>query len=63
MYVITGATGHTGRAIVEKLLAQGKQVRAIARSTAHLQPLAAKGADPFVVSLGKQGQIQFVVFM
>jgi uncharacterized protein YbjT (DUF2867 family) len=44
MYVITGATGQTGRPIVEKLLAQGKQVRAIARSAEHLKPLAAKGA-------------------
>jgi uncharacterized protein YbjT (DUF2867 family) len=51
MYVITGATGHTGRPIVEKLLAQGKQVRAIARSAEHLKPLAAKGAEPFVGSL------------
>lgn len=51
MYVITGATGHTGRPIVEKLLAEGKQVRAVARSAEHLKPLAAKGAEPFVGSL------------
>ncbi|MCG3117021.1 MAG: NAD(P)H-binding protein [Candidatus Manganitrophus sp. SA1] len=51
MYVITGATGHTGRVIVEKLLAEGKQVRAVARSAEHLKPLAAKGAEPFVGSL------------
>lgn len=51
MYVIAGATGHTGSAIVEKLLAEGKQVLAVARSAAHLQPLAAKGAEPFVGSV------------
>jgi uncharacterized protein YbjT (DUF2867 family) len=51
MYVITGATGHTGRAIVETLLAEGKPVRAVARSAEHLKPLAAKGAEPFVGSL------------
>lgn len=51
MYVITGATGHTGRVIVEKLLAEGKPVRAVARSAEHLKPLAAKGAEPFVGSL------------
>ncbi|WDT73993.1 MAG: NmrA family NAD(P)-binding protein [Candidatus Manganitrophus sp.] len=51
MYVITGATGHTGRAIVEKLLAEGKPVRAVARNAEHLKPLAAKGAEPFVGSL------------
>ncbi|TAK06285.1 MAG: NAD-dependent epimerase/dehydratase family protein, partial [Candidatus Manganitrophaceae bacterium] len=48
MYVITGATGHTGRAIAERLLAQGKPVRAIGRDAARLQPLTAKGAEPFV---------------
>lgn len=51
MYVITGATGHTGRAIVETLLAEGKPVRAVARSAEHLKPLAAKGAEPFAGSL------------
>lgn len=51
MYVITGATGHTGRAIAERLLAQGKPVRAIGRDAARLQPLTAKGAEPFVGAL------------
>jgi uncharacterized protein YbjT (DUF2867 family) len=51
MYVITGATGNTGRLIAEKLLAKGEKVRAIARNTERLQPLAAKGAEAFPAEL------------
>jgi uncharacterized protein YbjT (DUF2867 family) len=42
---ITGATGKVGRPLTERLLQQGIQVRAIARSAEHLAPLAAQGAD------------------
>jgi uncharacterized protein YbjT (DUF2867 family) len=34
MYVITGATGHTGSVIAKKLLAQGKKVRVVGRNAA-----------------------------
>ncbi|MEW6324156.1 MAG: NmrA family NAD(P)-binding protein [Nitrospirota bacterium] len=51
MYVITGATGNTGRRIAEALLFQGKKVRVIGRDGARLQPLADKRAEPFVGSL------------
>lgn len=51
MYVITGATGNTGKAIVEKLLARGEKVRAIGRSSERLQPLAVKGAEAFPADL------------
>ena len=51
MHVIAGATGNTGRPIIERLLSEGKQVRAIARNAEHLKPLAAQGAEPFVGSL------------
>ncbi|MCY7353018.1 MAG: NAD(P)H-binding protein [Cytophagaceae bacterium] len=44
MYVITGATGNTGRRIAEKLLAHGQEVTAISRTEAHLADLVAKGA-------------------
>jgi uncharacterized protein YbjT (DUF2867 family) len=47
MYVITGATGHTGSIITRTLLAKGQKVRAIARSADHLKPLAELGAEPF----------------
>ncbi len=51
MYVITGATGNTGRTVVEVLLSKGKKVRAIGRSSARLQALTAKGAEAFVAEL------------
>ncbi|MDX1906029.1 MAG: NmrA family NAD(P)-binding protein [Bacteroidia bacterium] len=44
MYVITGATGHTGKLIAEALLAAGKPVTAISRTAAHLTDLSAAGA-------------------
>lgn len=51
MYVITGATGHTGKIIAERLLAAGKPVRAISRQAAHLEELKSKGAEPAVGDL------------
>lgn len=52
MYVITGATGNTGRVVAERLLAKGKKVRVIGRKAERLQPLVEKGAEPFVADLG-----------
>lgn len=51
MYAITGASGNTGRIVVEHLLAARRKVRAIGRSTERLQALAAKGAEPFMADL------------
>jgi uncharacterized protein YbjT (DUF2867 family) len=51
MYVVTGATGHTGRIVVEELLAKGKKVRVVGRSAERLEPLVQRGAVPFVGSL------------
>jgi len=51
MYVITGATGNTGKIVATNLLAKGQKVRVIGRSADRLQPLAAKGAEPFVADL------------
>src|SRR5215471_12948799 len=51
MYVITGATGNTGKVVAQRLLAQGRKVTAMGRSADRLQPLAAKGAEPFVADL------------
>jgi uncharacterized protein YbjT (DUF2867 family) len=48
MYVITGATGHTGTVIAKKLLASGKKVRVVGRNTERLSPLVSLGAEPFV---------------
>ena len=46
MIFVTGGTGFVGRALVERLLAEGRPVRALARSDAAAQVLAALGAEP-----------------
>ncbi|HLI35535.1 MAG TPA: NmrA family NAD(P)-binding protein [Terriglobia bacterium] len=51
MYAITGATGNTGKVIVEKLLARGEKVRVIGRDAARLAPLVQKGAEAFVADV------------
>jgi uncharacterized protein YbjT (DUF2867 family) len=51
MYVVTGATGNTGKVAAERLLAGGKKVRVVGRSAERLQALAAKGAEPFVADI------------
>lgn len=51
MYVITGATGNTGKEIAEALLAADKKVRVIGRSADKLKSLAGKGAEAAVGSL------------
>jgi len=51
MYVVTGASGHTGQIVAESLLDAGKKVRAIGRSADRLQRLAARGAEPFICDL------------
>jgi uncharacterized protein YbjT (DUF2867 family) len=51
MYVITGATGNTGKVIAEKLLAAGQKVRVVGRSAEKLQPFVAKGAEAFTGSV------------
>jgi uncharacterized protein YbjT (DUF2867 family) len=48
MIVVTGATGRTGRAATEALLAKGEKVRVVGRDAKKLTPLAELGAEPFV---------------
>jgi uncharacterized protein YbjT (DUF2867 family) len=48
MYVVTGATGHTGKVVAKTLLAQGKKVRAVVRNAAKAEPLRALGAEVVV---------------
>ncbi len=47
MIVVTGATGHTGSVVAEKLLAADEKVRVVGRSADKLQRFATKGADVF----------------
>jgi uncharacterized protein YbjT (DUF2867 family) len=51
MYVVTGATGHTGNVVATNLLKQGATVRVIGRSAKRLEGLSAKEANPFIADL------------
>ena len=47
MYAVTGSTSQIGSAVVRGLLAQGKQVRALFRTTEKAAQLAELGTEPF----------------
>ena len=51
MYVVLGASGNTGHVVANNLLAGGQKVRVVGRNAAHLQPLAAKGAEAFIADV------------
>ncbi len=57
MYVVTGATGNTGRVVASHLLDQKKKVRVIGRSKERLQPLVARGAEGVVADLSDQAAL------
>lgn len=48
MFVVLGASGHTGDVVARNLLAAGQKVRVVGRSADRLQNLAAKGAEVLV---------------
>ena len=51
MYIVTGATGHTGAVVADALLAAGRQVRVIGRDANRLQRFTSKGAQPFIADI------------
>jgi uncharacterized protein YbjT (DUF2867 family) len=51
MYVVTGASGHTGQRVAERLLAEQKSVRVVGRSPERLEPLTRRGAEPWIGDL------------
>jgi len=57
MYVVIGATGHTGSVIAKRLLAQGKMVRVVGRDAERLSSLVALGAEPFVAEISNKKAI------
>lgn len=60
MYAILGATGHTGSAIVNKLLDKGKKVRVFGREIKKLDPFARRGAEMAtgdILDSGKLSQV------
>ena len=48
MFVVVGATGHTGSVVAEKLLAKGEKVRVVGRDERKLEQFRQKGAEAFV---------------
>ncbi len=57
MYVITGATGNSGRVVATQLLAAGEKVVAIGRNEDRLQPLAKQGAEPLTADITDQAAL------
>jgi uncharacterized protein YbjT (DUF2867 family) len=57
MYVITGATGHTGSLVAERLLARGEKVRVIGRDAKRLERFTQKGAEAFVADATNAGAL------
>lgn len=49
--VVTGATGNVGGAVADRLLEEGREVRAVSRDEEKLRPLAERGAEPRAGSL------------
>jgi uncharacterized protein YbjT (DUF2867 family) len=45
MYVVLGASGHTGRAVADNLLDRGQKVRVVGRNAERLQDHTARGAE------------------
>lgn len=57
MFIVTGATGHTGSVVAQTLLAAGKQVRVVVRDAAKTTQLRALGAEVFVADLADQAAL------
>jgi len=48
MYVVLGASGHSGHVVAKNLLERGQKVRVVGRSADRLQSFASQGAEVFV---------------
>jgi uncharacterized protein YbjT (DUF2867 family) len=51
MYIILGASGHTGSIIADFLLSQGEQVRVLGRDPARLERFVRHGAEAFTANV------------
>lgn len=51
MYVVVGASGNTGSAVAESLLAAGEKVRVVGRNAAHLERFTKRGAEAAIVDV------------
>lgn len=52
MYMVTGATGNTGKVVAQTLLERGQRVRVVVRDAAKAEPLKSQGAEVAVADLG-----------
>ena len=57
MFVVTGATGHTGNIVARTLLTKGEKVRVIGRNADRLKEFVAVGAEPFTADLSDAGSV------
>ncbi len=57
MFVVMGATGHTGKVVAERLLEQKQKVRVLGRSKERLQSLVQRGAEAVVVDVNDQAAL------
>ena len=51
MYVVVGASGNTGGAVAETLLAAGENVRVVGRTPSHLERFTKRGAEAAIVDV------------
>jgi uncharacterized protein YbjT (DUF2867 family) len=58
MYIITGATGHTGGITAERLLATGAKVRVIGRDAKRMERLSQKGAEAVVADMSDTAALE-----
>jgi uncharacterized protein YbjT (DUF2867 family) len=57
MFVIVGATGHTGGVVAAELLSRGEPVRVVVRAAARGEPFAARSAQVAVASADDAGAL------
>ena len=57
MFVVMGATGHTGKVVAERLLEQKRKVRVLGRSKERLQSLEQRGAEAVAVDINDQAAL------
>jgi uncharacterized protein YbjT (DUF2867 family) len=57
MFVVLGATGHTGAVVTEKLLDAGKKVRVLVRDAAKVEALQKRGAEVVTGSVESEADL------
>jgi uncharacterized protein YbjT (DUF2867 family) len=57
VFIVTGATGHTGNVVAKTLLSKGEKVRVIGRNADRLKEFVAAGAEAFTADLSDAGSV------